>query len=214
MEFYRQYPQLTRHIISLDGSWITKKLCHWRLEEWHKRGKIVNPIETQTELNKIMDRIKYDFNLRDLDRIVRHTRYDHTIQCIEQNYQEIIPQSIELTVFRDYNSVIKEEIDQLFNNQAIEEHNILSSINKNYNIFWLIDAGHGIWFNKLYKKQIIKYIECIVHKYNRTDEIEAGQRGGQRGSNLCNKLTTSNHMCKNKASKNGFCHLHGKPERL
>lgn len=39
IEFARLYPKLVEHIISLDGSWITIKLCKQRLINWSSTGK-------------------------------------------------------------------------------------------------------------------------------------------------------------------------------
>ena len=42
MEFTKQYPKLVKEIISLDGSWVTIKLCNQRLFNWKKKVKMLN----------------------------------------------------------------------------------------------------------------------------------------------------------------------------
>lgn len=160
MEFAKQYPKLVKEIISLDGSWITNKLCEQRLINWKKRGKKVKLIKTQKELDTIMDKIIKNKDKEAIQKILNHKRYEHTKRCMEVKYQNIIKKH-KFTIFRDYNSKINDEIDQEFNNYALLENDIMSKLSKNYQIFWQIDAGHGLWFNKLYKEQIINYIKCL-----------------------------------------------------
>ena len=66
MEFCRQHPKLVKEIISLDGSWITIKLCKQRLLNWKKKGKCVTLIKDQQELDIL------------INKIVNHKRYEHT----------------------------------------------------------------------------------------------------------------------------------------
>ena len=47
MEFAKQYPKSVKEIISLDGSWITIKLCKQRLINWKNKGKKVSLINSQ-----------------------------------------------------------------------------------------------------------------------------------------------------------------------
>ena len=63
---------------------------------------------------------------------------------------------------RDFNSNMNDEINKEFNMNAITEHNKL--VNKdNYNIFWLVDASHMVWYNKHYKKMIlVNYVIKIL----------------------------------------------------
>lgn len=90
------------------------------------------------------------------------TRFEHTIKCIDHNYQNIT-KKINLTVFRDFNGVVKDEIDKQFNEYAIREHDILSKLSDNYEIFWLVNATHDLWFNESYKQQIINQIYKIIN---------------------------------------------------
>jgi hypothetical protein len=158
LAFAYLYPQHVKHIISLDGSWVTKKLCKARLDKFKKQGR--KSIGSQKELDQIIKEIK---NNKDNDiaikKIMEHVRLNHTIDCIKYKFENII-NSIEYSVFRDYNSKIKDEIDIEFNTNAMNEHRILENKNK-YKIYWLIDAGHVIWRNKNYKKQIINIVKMI-----------------------------------------------------
>lgn len=162
MEFAKLYPELVLHIISLDGSWISKELCDRRIKNWQKTGKIIKSIGSQNELDDIMEKIingpNNDIYIK---KILDHTRYEHTIECINKKYENII-KNIKYTVFRDFNSTVDDVVNLQFNHNALDEHNILSKKSTKYEIFWLIDAGHNIWFNDFYKKQIIKYILNIV----------------------------------------------------
>jgi predicted peptidase len=160
MEFAKQYPKLVKEIISLDGSWITVKLCKQRLTNWKKKGKIVKLIKIQKELDAIMNKIIKYKDKEAIQKIINHKRYEHTKRCIESKYQNIVKKH-KFTIFRDYNSKIKEDINEQFNEYALIEHEIMSKLSKNYQIFWQIDAGHGLWFNKLYKEQIVNYIKCL-----------------------------------------------------
>ena len=160
MEFAKQYPKLVKEIISLDGSWITIKLCKQRLTNWKKKGKKVKLIKTQKELDTIMNKIMKNKDKEAIQKILNHKRYEHTKRCIEVKYQNII-KNIKFTIFRDYDSQRKDEIDKQFNDYSLLENDIMSKLSKNYQIFWQIDAGHGLWFNKLYKEQIINYIKCL-----------------------------------------------------
>lgn len=159
MEFAKQYPKSVKEIISLDGSWITIKMCNQRLTNWKNKGKSVELIKTQKELDDVLSDIILNKNMKSIQKILNHKRYDHTKICIESKYENII-KDIKFTLFRDYNSKIKDEIDQEFNEYALLENDILSKSYENYQIFWQIDAGHGLWFNKLYKRQILNYIKC------------------------------------------------------
>ena len=58
IEFARQFKKFTECVISLDGSWITKKLCLNRLLTWKKKGKIILKIKNQKELDDIINKIK------------------------------------------------------------------------------------------------------------------------------------------------------------
>lgn len=48
------YPKIIKNIVSLDGSWITSKLCKLRLSNWKKNNKIVKSITSQQKLDDIM----------------------------------------------------------------------------------------------------------------------------------------------------------------
>jgi hypothetical protein len=160
LEFAKQYPKLVDEIISLDGSWITVKLCKQRLVNWKARGKKVKLIKTQKELDDIMEQIVKSKNKDAMQKILNHKRYEHTKRCIDVKYQDIAKKH-KFTIFRDYNSKINEDIDQQFNEYSLLENDIMSKLSKKYQIFWQIDAGHGLWFNELYKEQIINYIKCL-----------------------------------------------------
>ena len=60
MEFARLYPNQVKHIISLDGSWISTKLCKQRLTNWENKGKKVKLTVTQHELDELVNKIKLD----------------------------------------------------------------------------------------------------------------------------------------------------------
>lgn len=124
MEFAKQYPELVKEIISLDGSWITTKLCKQRLINWKKRGKKVKLIKTQKELDNVMDKIIKNKDKETIMKILNHKRYEHTKVCIEKKYQNII-KKIKFTIFRDYDSQNK---DRQFNEYALLEHKILSKL--------------------------------------------------------------------------------------
>lgn len=160
MEFAKQYPKLVKEIISLDGSWITIKLCKQRLINWKKKGKNVKLIKDQKELDDVMDKIIKNKDSNAIQKILEHKRYEHTKKCIIKKYQYII-KKVKFTLFRDYNSKVKDDMDKQFNEYALLENKILSKLSNKYQVFWQIDAGHVLWFNKLYKEQIINYIKCI-----------------------------------------------------
>lgn len=159
MEFAIQYPKLVKEIISLDGSWITNKLCKQRLINWKKRDKKVKLIKKQEELNNLMVNIIENQDNDSIRHIFNHTRFEHTKVCIESNYQNII-KKIKYTSFRNFNSYADNDDDEQFNEYAILENDVLSKLSDIYQIFWQVDAGHGLWFNELYKNQIVNYINC------------------------------------------------------
>ena len=156
LEFALQYPKNVERIISLDGSWVTIKLCKQRLLNWKKKGKNVNPIKNQKELNGLMKNVLRGDKLA-IRQIFDHSRYEHTNLCIKKKYQNIL-KKVKFTVFRDFNG----KSEDTHNEYALLEHDILSKICKNYQIYWQINAGHGLWFNKIYKTQIINYVKCIT----------------------------------------------------
>lgn len=163
MEFARQYPEFVEHIISLDGSWISKHLCKIRLANWEKKGKIVKPITTQDELNNIMNKIKNENNNNEyIQRVFDHIRLEHTNICIKYAYENII-KNINYTIFRDFNGDASDDVNKQFNKYALMEHKILSDLSDNYRIYWLVDASHDIWFNELYKKEILERIMLIMN---------------------------------------------------
>jgi hypothetical protein len=162
MEFAKQYSKLTKEIISLDGSWITIKLCNQRLINWKNKGKKVKLINSQKKLDNILDKIinKNNDNDNSIKQIMYHKRYEHTKICIKNKYQNII-KNIKFTIFRDFNSKINNDIDKQFNEYTIFENDILSKISNKYQIFWLTDASHILWSKKKYEKQIINYIKSL-----------------------------------------------------
>jgi adenylate kinase family enzyme len=168
MEFARQYPNLVKHIISLDGSWISTKLCKQRLHNWEKQGKKVKTIKTQYELDELVNKIKFeDNNDIYIKQILDHTRLEHTNECIKNNYENIIKQ-IDYTIFRDFNGTVDNDINKQFNEYAVEEHNILLNLSDKYRIYWLVNATHDIWFDNLYKKQILEQIQSIINHKRQT----------------------------------------------
>lgn len=216
MEFARQYPDMVKHIISLDGSWITTKLCKQRLINWEKKGKQVKLIEDQYVLNEIVNKIKLEKdNNKYINQIVDHTRLEHTNECIKNKYEDIIKE-INYTVFRDFNSKINDDADKQFNEYAVDEHNILSNLSDKYRIYWLVNASHNIWFNELYKKEILEQIERIInfirdqsggnmyyHKYTKYKSKYLGlQHGGKKlvihiaGPQGSGKTTMGNELVK------------------
>jgi len=56
LAFAHLYPPHVKHIISLDGSWITKKLCKTRLDKFKKQKR--KSIGSQKELDQIVNEIK------------------------------------------------------------------------------------------------------------------------------------------------------------
>lgn len=159
MEFAKKHPKLVDEIISLDGSWITTNLCKQRLLNWKNKGKKVSLINSQKKLDVIMDKIINDKDIDSINKIVNHIRYEHTIKCINKKYQNII-KNTKFTIFRDYNSEIKDSIDIQFNEYALLENNILSKLSKKYQIFWQIDASHTLWSKEEYKNHILNYVKC------------------------------------------------------
>lgn len=159
MEFAKQYPKLVKEIISLDGSWITIKLCKQRLINWKNENKKILFIKSQKQLDLLMNKITNEKDFKSLKKIMRYKRYEHTKKCIDKKYQNII-KNIKFTIFRDYNSEIKDKIDKQFNDYALLENKILSKISKKYQIFWQIDASHTLWSKEEYKNQILNYVKC------------------------------------------------------
>ena len=161
MEFARQYLKNVKEIISLDGSWLSVNLCKQRLINWKKKGKNVDLIKSQTKLDEIMKNIIKNGDDKNIFKILDHKRYEHTLNCISKKYENII-KDINFTIFRDYNSKIKDDIDKQLNEYAILEDKILSKLSKKYKIFWQIDASHTLWSKEEYKKQILNYIKSIL----------------------------------------------------
>lgn len=154
MEFSRQNPKNIKEIISLDGSWITIKMCNQRLENWKNKNKIVKLITNKEELNDIS--LQPDM----AKKIMDHKRYEHTLRCIKNKYENII-KNINFTCFRDFNGVINSPIDEQFNTYALLEDGILEKKSSKYKIFWLVNAGHNVWSRKKYRNQIINYINQL-----------------------------------------------------
>jgi len=163
MEFSRQYHKKVKEIVSLDGSWITKELCENRLNNWKKKGKIVEKITSQKELDTLVELIKTTKdNTKYIQKIFDSVRYDHTLYFIKNNFPQLLLKKykIKYTVFRDFNGLPKDvinDVEQEFNLNAMKEDKILKKY-KTYKIFWLLNAGHYVWFDKIYKKQIIDYL--------------------------------------------------------
>ena len=110
-------------------------------------------------MDLIINRLINNKDRDSLNKIVNHKRYEHTKKCINKKYQNII-KNTKFTIFRDYNSEIKDDIDKQFNDYALLENNILSKLSKNYQIFWQIDASHTLWSKEEYKNQILNYVKC------------------------------------------------------
>lgn len=156
LEFARQFPNKTKCIISLDGSWITNELCQIRVDKLKNKDKIVEEIKNQTQLDIILNNIKKDGNTNSL---INSIRYNHTFYCIKHHFENIT-KKIEFIIFRDFNSNTLDEINKNFNNLAIKEYDILKN-NKYYKHFWLLDAGHNVMEHPIYRKQIIDYISKL-----------------------------------------------------
>lgn len=90
MEFALQYPKLVKEMISLDGSWITIKLCKQRLLNWKNNGTNKTYINSQKKLDLIMNDVIVNKNTESLNKIMNHKRYEHTKKCINKKYQNII----------------------------------------------------------------------------------------------------------------------------
>lgn len=117
-----------------------------------KNRKKIELINTQKNLSNLLSNIKNNEDNNGLiKQILNHTRLDHTLACIKKEYQNII-KFIPFTVFRDFNGTIKNDIDKQFNDYSLEEHDILLNLSKKYNMFWLVNGGHDLWFNEFYKK--------------------------------------------------------------
>ena len=155
------YPKYVKNIVSLDGSWITKELCKMRLDNWKKKGKIVNEIKTQHELDEIIKNIKTEKdNNKYIQIIMDHVRLKHTKDCIKYNFEKII-NKIDYIVFRDFNSKIDDTMNKEFNMNAMNEHNLLIN-KKKYHIYWCIDGTHLIWEQDNYKNLILGVIKNII----------------------------------------------------
>jgi len=159
IEFARQYPNKTKCIISLDGSWITNELCQIRLDNWKDKGKIVEEIKNQSQLDIMLNNIKKDGNTNSL---MNSIVYNRTSYCMKHHFENIT-KKIEFIIFRDFNSntlsldKTTDDMNKNFNNLAIKEYDILKN-NKYYKHFWLLDAGHNVMEHPIYRKQIIDYI--------------------------------------------------------
>ena len=156
-EFARQYKDIVKCIVSLDGSWITNKLNKKRLLSWKAKGKIVNNIINQKSLDIIINKIKNEKdNNRYIKMIFDYVRYTHTKFVIKKNYEKL---NIPFIIFRDYESHPNNDMIE-YNNNVLEENNILSKY-LNYIIYVLLDASHIIWTNDNYKNTIIKTIQTL-----------------------------------------------------
>jgi len=154
------YPKYVKNIISLDGSWITNKLCKIRLENWKKKGKVVKLIRSQKELDEIVNNIKTEKdNDKYINQVMDHIRLKHTKVVIKYNFEKLI-NKINYIVFRDFNSNTEDDINKNFNNLTLIEHNELVYLD-NYHIYWLVDASHLCWYDKYYKKSILNVIRQL-----------------------------------------------------
>lgn len=160
IEFARQYPKNILEIISLDGSWISTKLCKIRLTNWKNKGKKVSYIKTQKKLDEIVRNVIDTKDITFIKQIMDHKRKEHTDKCIKYKYENIVKKH-KLTLFRDFNSDVNNKIDKEFNEYAILENNILKKLSKNYKVFWMVDGGHMFWTNEMYKKQLYNYIKQL-----------------------------------------------------
>ena len=159
IEFAKQFKKLTKYVISLDGSWITKKLCNNRLLAWKKKGKVIPKIKNQKELNDIIDKIKMEKdNMKYINIIFDYVRGTHTKYCIKNNFEKI---NIPFITFRNFNSNPINDMEKDYNNNVVMENKILSNYN-NHKIFILFDSTHEIWLYDQYKKQIINYLKYMT----------------------------------------------------
>jgi len=94
-EFARQFLFNVKYVISLDGSWITKKLNKERLKRWEIKEKIVTKIKNQEQLDDILHKIKTEKdNEKYINIIFDYVKWLHTKWCIKyilnKNYFKII----------------------------------------------------------------------------------------------------------------------------
>jgi len=156
-EFARQYKDMVKCIVSLDGSWITNRLNKKRLLSWKKKGKIIPKINNQKSLDSIMDKIKNEKNNSMYIRMIfDFVRDIHTKFVIKKKYEKL---NVPFITFRDYESNPKDDIIE-YNNNVLEENKILSKYS-NHIIYILLDASHIIWTNDNYKNTIIKTIKTL-----------------------------------------------------
>lgn len=157
IEFARQFPNKTNCIISLDGSWITDELCQLRLTNWFKKGKIINEIKTQDELDILVNNIKSKKdNSIYINQLIDNVRYKHTLYCMKHKFENIT-KKINYITFRDFNSNVSNDENKNFNLLTMKEFDILK-YNKYYKHYWLVDASHMIMSHPIYRKQIIDFI--------------------------------------------------------
>jgi len=158
-EFFRQYKDKVKCIVSLDGSWITNKLNKKRLSNWKKKGKIIPKINNQKTLDDIMDKIKNEKdNSVYIQMIFDYVRGIHTKFAIKQNYEKL---NVSFITFRDYESNPKDNFNE-HNINVLEENKILSKYS-NHLIYIMLDASHAIWTNDNYKNTIIKTIKTLAN---------------------------------------------------
>jgi hypothetical protein len=156
-EFARQYKNMVKYIVSLDGSWITNKLNNNRLLSWRKKEKIIPKINNQKTLDNIIDKIKNEEdNSIYIKMIFDYVRGTHTKFVIKKNYEKL---NVPFITFRDYETNPKGEFIE-YNNNVLKENKILSKYN-NHIIYILLDGSHIIWTNDNYKNTIIKTIEKL-----------------------------------------------------
>lgn len=160
LEFARQNPKNIIEIISLDGSWVSVKMCKNRLLNWKKRNNKHQTIQSQKHLDNILKNIIEKKEMSFIKLIMNHKRKEHTEKCIKYKYENIIKKH-KFTLFRDFNSNTQKFFDLEYNNYSIIENNILKSLSKNYQIFWMIDGSHMFWTNEMYKNQLYNYIKNI-----------------------------------------------------
>lgn len=120
----------------------------------------------------------------------------HTKYCIKNNFDKLVDKT-NYIVFRDFNSNCNIELNSEFNNNALAEHNIFANKDiDTYKIFWLVDSTHDIWLKKIYKNQIVNYMESLIHD----------QKGGhsKNDASRYKYLKYLKYKCKYLKSKNNI----------
>lgn len=160
-QFARQYKKDVKCIISLDGSWIVKRLNKLRAMGWKEKGKIIPKINNQKSLDHIIDMIKLRKDNRYIDMMFDYIRSQHVRHCNEQKYYKI---NIPFITFRNFNSNSNQENFKYSNN--VHNNNVWQEIDrlnrfKNHVVYRLLDATHTVWMDEKHKNTIIQTLKWI-----------------------------------------------------